>query len=574
MDNSPDQADHMKFTGVSDNFHYLAYPAHLLVWMSDAKGQCTFVSPSWTTFTGRKKSDELGSGWVDRVHPDDREALVRGLNDARLCKPGCQQSFQLMFRYQRAEGSFRWLMSQGMPLNSPTDPFTGFICLCFDVTPYQEGEVEMEQAIQNVFPLLKQTRLVAVILDAQGRIQFSNGRLCQLLQRSSSELFDRKLFERYLAASDQALLGQLYPEGVQNTHFPAEFESELLSGGENQSRLISWHAFIWRDYYGHAKGTMLIGDDLTDLRHEQEQTSLYVKAFEATDHAIIVTDMLGTTLSVNRAFTKLTGYSREEAVGSNPNILQSGRHDQAFYQAMWTSVLTTGHWHGDVWDRHKDGNVYSKYLSISAIKNQEGDLTHFIGIFYDNSERKTIEERLEHLAHYDPLTGLPNRSLLRDRMEQAVERAIREESKVAMLYLDLDHFKQINDTLGHASGDALLKTVAQRMKTCVRGVDTIARLGGDEFVVLVPDINDARDIGTVAEKLMTTLSQPYTLESQSVISTPSIGISLYPDDGGTLDDLMKHADAAMYKAKQSGRGNFKFFNNFTQPQTTEGDAAV
>jgi diguanylate cyclase (GGDEF)-like protein/PAS domain S-box-containing protein len=312
----------------------------------------------------------------------------------------------------------------------------------------------------------------------------------------------------------------------------------------------------------------LIGDDLTDLRHEQEQTSLYVRAFEATAHAIVVTDVYGTTLSVNQAFSTLTGYSREEAVGSNPKILQSGRHDQAFYKAMWTSVLTTGHWHGDLWDRHKDGSIYSKYLSISAIKNPAGELTHFIGIFYDNSERKTIEQRLEHLAHYDALTGLPNRSLLRDRMEQAVERAIRLGTKVAMFYLDLDHFKDINDTLGHETGDALLRAVAQRMKTCVRGVDTIARLGGDEFVVLVPDINDIGDIDTVAEKLMTALNQPYPLEGQPVVSTPSIGISIYPDDGNQMDDLMKHADAAMYKAKQSGRGNFKFFNTAPPPKAT------
>jgi diguanylate cyclase (GGDEF)-like protein/PAS domain S-box-containing protein len=568
MEHSADQPEQSRLMGLSNNFHYLAYPTHLLVWMSDANGQCSFVSPSWTTFTGRENAQELGSGWLDHVHPEDREVLVRGLYEARHCRAGDQKPFQLMFRYRRRDGAYRWLMSQGMPHSSPTELFIGFLCLCFDVTPYQEGEVEMESAIQNVFPLLKQTKLIAVILDSHGRIQFSNGRLCQLLNRSANELFDSCLFEQHLAASDQALFGQLYPDGVQNTLFPAEFESELLAKDENPSRFVSWHSFIWRDYYGRAKGTMLIGDDLTELRHEREQTSLYVKAFEATAHAIVVTDVQGTILSVNQAFTTLTGYSREEAVGSNPKILQSGRHDKAFYRAMWTSVLTTGHWHGDVWDRHKGGNVYSKYLSISAIKNSVGETTNFIGIFYDNSERKTIEERLQHLAHYDALTGLPNRSLLRDRMEQAVERAIRLETKVAMLYLDLDHFKDINDTMGHGTGDALLKAVAQRMKTCVRGVDTIARLGGDEFVVLVPDINNAGDVDTVAEKLMTALMQPYIIEGQSVLSTPSIGISIYPDDGRQMDDLMKHADTAMYKAKQSGRGNFKFFNNLKSPKTT------
>ena len=561
MDDIPYQDGQTLPPAVSENFHYLAYPAHLLVWMSDAEGHCSFVSPSWTTFTGRHKSQELGNGWLDHVHPDDREVLVHGLNQARRSKAGNQQSFQLMFRYRRADGVFRWLMSQGMPHHSPTHQFAGFLCLCFDVTPYQEGEAEIEQAIQNVFPLLRQTRLIAVILDQRGRVQFSNGRLCQLLHRNASELLDCPLFERYLAPTDEALLERLYPDGVQSKLFPAEFVSELLASSENPSRVISWHSFVWRDYYGQAKGVMLIGDDLTELRHEQEQTSLYVKAFEATHHAIIVTDMWGTIVSANQAFTTLTGYSREEALGHNARMLQSGQHDQAFYQQLWETVLATGHWHGDVWDRHKNGSVYSKYLSISAIRSSDGELTHFIGIFYDNSERRNVEERLEHLAHYDALTGLPNRSLLRDRIEQAVERAIRLDTKVAMFYLDLDHFKAINDTLGHAAGDALLKAVAQRMKTCVRAVDTIARLGGDEFVVLAPDINDAGDIDTVAKKLLATLSQPYDIEGQVAISTPSIGICIYPDDGSNVDDLMKHADTAMYRAKHSGRGNFQFFRS-------------
>ena len=565
MDDIPYQGGHALPPTVSESFHYLAYPAHLLVWMSDAEGHCSFASPSWMTFTGRHKSQELGNGWLDHVHPDDRSVLVHGLNEARRSKAGNQQSFQLMFRYQRADGIFRWLMSQGMPYHSPTNQFAGFLCLCFDVTPYQEGEAEIEQAIQNVFPLLRQTRLIAVILDQRGRVQFSNGRLCQLLHRNPSELLDCPLFERYLAPTDDALLERLYPDGAQSKLFPAEFVSELLAGSENPSRVISWHSFVWRDFFGHAKGVMLIGDDLTELRHEQEQTSLYVKAFEATHHAIIVTDMRGTILSANQAFTTLTGYSREEALGRNASMLQSGQHDQSFYQLLWETVLATGHWHGDLWDRHKDGSVYSKYLSISAIRNSNGELTHFIGIFYDNSERRNVEERLEHLAHYDTLTGLPNRSLLRDRIEQAVERAIRLGTKVAMFYLDLDHFKAINDTLGHAAGDALLKAVAQRMKTCVRAVDTIARLGGDEFVVLAPDINDAGDIDTVASKLLMTLSQPYDIDGQAAISAPSIGISIYPDDGNNVDDLMKHADTAMYQAKHSGRGNFQFYRNPEPP---------
>jgi diguanylate cyclase (GGDEF)-like protein/PAS domain S-box-containing protein len=558
MTDSP-PADRARFSGVSENFHYLAYPANLLVWVSDAKGLCTYVSPSWTTFTGRKLADELGNGWLDRVHVDDREALILGLDNGCRSKAGKQQPFRLMFRYLREDGMYRWLMSQGMPHSTPNNEFVGYLSLCFDVTPYQEGEAEMERSIQEVFPLLKQTRLIAVILDVHGRVQFSNGGMCRLLKRSGSTLLDCNLFEHYLAACNRDLLESLYPGGTQCTNFPAQFQSELLTS-ENKSCHVSWHAVIWRDFAGRAKGAMLIGDDVTNLLHEEEQTSLYVKAFEATDHAIIVTDIVGTIISVNRAFTNLTGYSRDEAVGNNPRILQSGRHDQAFYKQLWETLLATGHWHGDVWDRRKDGSIYPKYLSISAIKNPAGELTNFVGIFYDNSERKAVEDRLEYLAHYDSLTGLPNRSLLLDRLEQAIERAIRIGSKVALLYLDLDHFKLVNDTHGHSAGDELLKAVAQRMRTCVRAVDTIARLGGDEFVVLVPDASGSDDARIIAQKLLEVLNPPYAIEGHSAISTPSIGISIYPDDGGSAQDLMKHADTAMYQAKQGGHGSFRFFD--------------
>lgn len=555
MTDSNAQPDLAHFQGIDENFHFLAYPANILVWVSNLEGLCSFVSPSWTTYTGRESSKELGNGWLECVHPDDVEVLTHGLEEARRS----QQPFRLMFRYLREDGVFRWFVGQGMPHSTPTSAFVGHLCLCFDVTPYQGGEAEMECSVQNVFPLLKQTRLIAVILDVHGRVQFSNGGLCRLLQCGGTELMNRKLFERHLAARDKSLLETLYPGETQSTHFPAEFQSELVTR-ENQSCHISWHTVIWREFSGRVKGAILIGEDVTALRREEEQTSLYLKAFEATDHAIAVTDTTGSIISVNHAFTYLTGYSREETLGKNPRLLQSGRHDDAFFKEMWATLLATGHWHGDIWDRNKDGSIYPKYLAISAIKNSRGELTNYVGIFYDISERKTIEERLDHLAHYDTLTGMPNRSLLLDRLDQAIERAIRVGCKVALLYLDLDHFKSINDTHGHSVGDEVLKAVAHRMKMCVRGVDTVARLGGDEFVVLVPDTTGADAVRIVATKLLEALTPSYEIEGHCVVCTPSIGISMYPDDAGNWKDLMKHSDAAMYQAKQSGRDNFKFFH--------------
>ncbi len=541
-------------SGVQETLRFLTHPANLLVFTSDQRGLLSFVSPSWSAFTGRSSSQELGTGWLDRVYPEDLPILTRGLAQARRGSQG----FRLMFRYQRDDGVYRWLLSQGMPQTAPDGEFTGHLALCFDVTPYQEGEAEMEQAVLSVFPLLKQTRLIAVVLDTQGRVLFSNGSLGRLLQCSGTELMSCPLFERHLAAGDRELLERLYPEGSQNPLFPAEFQSELVTG-DQQTRHVFWHAVVWRDVNGRLKGTILIGDDVTAVRQEEEQTSLYVKAFEATNHAIVVTDAGGTILSINRAFTALTGYRADEAIGANPRLLQSGRHDRAFYQAMWTSLLSHGHWHGDMWDRHKDGHLYPKYLAISAIRNDRDAVTHYVGIFYDNSERKTIEERLDHLAHYDALTGLPNRSLLMDRLEQAIERARRLGLEVALLYIDLDHFKLVNDDHGHGAGDQLLKTVAQRMRTCVRGVDTVARLGGDEFVVLLPDTSGSDDVLTVARKLLAELSYPYDVAGHRATCTPSIGISVFPQDSHNPDELMTHADTAMYQAKQGGRASFRIF---------------
>ena len=548
------EPDRESYPGCEETLHFLAFPAHLLAWTSDADGRCDFVSPSWTEFTGREQSQELGRGWLDRVHPEDRGNLETRLEEARRER----QPFQVLYRYLRDDGEFRWFVQRGMPRIAAAGEFSGYLGLCFDVTACGSTETDLEQSAQRMIELLKQTRLIAVILDPLGKVQFSNGGLCRLLQRSPVELMGSGLFERHLAPGDRKLLATLYPAGMQSSHFPVEFESELVAG-DGKSCHVAWHAIVLREGSGRVKCSVLIGEDVTALRREQGHASLCARAFEATDHAIIVTGVDGRIISVNGAFSQLTGYSREDALGQTPRILKSGRHERAFYDYMWSALLEKGHWHGDIWDRRKDGSFYPKYLSINAIRNAEGELSNYVGIFYDISERRTIEERLDQLAHYDTLTGLPNRCLLLDRLDQAIERAIRAGARVALLYIDLDHFKQVNDTLGHAAGDALLKAVGQRMKSSVRAVDTVARLGGDEFVVLLPDVNQIADVDLVARKLLDALMPAYALGDAAVAATPSIGISTYPEDSSDMDELLRHADAAMYQVKQGGRGNYRFF---------------
>jgi diguanylate cyclase (GGDEF)-like protein/PAS domain S-box-containing protein len=538
-----------------DNSYFLAHPSHILLALSNAGGECEFVSPSWTAYTGRPVEQEWGCGWRELVHPDDRIVLDQALAQALRT----QSPFRLQYRYRRADGNYRRFVGQGMVRNAPDGAFAGHICQCFDVTAYHKGEAELEHAAHRMITLLRQTRLIAAVLDREGRVLFSNGGLCQALQYRYADLIDCALFERQLSPANRTLLATLHPDGARQAHFPAEFECELLTR-DGELRHILWHAIALPEYCGHEHSTILIGDDVTEARRSEELLRLTARVYECTNQAMVVTDADCTIISVNQAFTQLTGYSKEEALGQNPRILQSERHPPEFYRQMWQTIRDRGHWHGDIWDRRKDGSIYPKYLSIGVIHDGEGRITNYAGIFYDISERKQIEERLDFLAHYDTLTGLPNRSLLLDRMQQGIERAIRDNTRMGLLYLDLDHFKQINDSWGHAAGDALLQAAAQRMKTCVRSVDTAARLGGDEFVLLIPDLRDSEALAQVAKKVQEALAPPYLIHGHALSAAPSIGVSLYPDDHDQVDVLLKQADRAMYEAKTHQRGSIRFFH--------------
>jgi diguanylate cyclase (GGDEF)-like protein/PAS domain S-box-containing protein len=540
---------------VSEASHFLTQPGHVMVWTCDVHGQCDFVSPSWLAFTGRDMRHEVGNGWLDRVHPDDLETVVHAITAAVTG----HRPFQVLYRYLRADDTFRWIVNQGVVRTTPADGFRGYIGQCFDVTSYQERANETDLSAQLMMDLLKQTRLIAVVLDHEGRILFSNGSLCRLLQQDEVEIANVRLFERYLALESSNLLAKLHRSGANVLNFPSTFESAIQTG-KGEIRHVLWHAISLREAGDRNVRTFLIGDDYTESRREEERLKLEASVMESTDQAVVITDAAASILTINHAFTELTGYSKEDVVGNNPRILQSGRHDSEFYKQMWKSLVDTDHWRGDVWDRRKDGSIYPKFLSISAIRNKANEVTHYAGIFYEVSERKAIEERLDFLAHYDTLTGLPNRRLLMDRFELAIGRAKRNQTRIGILYLDLDHFKRVNDRFGHHAGDSLLHSVAQRLKTCVRAVDVVARLGGDEFMVLLPDIRKFGACARVAQKILETLTPPYDVDGVSVVATPSIGISIYPDDHHEMEALMRHADAAMYEAKHRWHAKFRFFH--------------
>jgi diguanylate cyclase (GGDEF)-like protein/PAS domain S-box-containing protein len=295
------------------------------------------------------------------------------------------------------------------------------------------------------------------------------------------------------------------------------------------------------------------------LEHANERLQLFVKMFDNSGEAIVITDAQRKVIAVNPAFYKITEYTEEEIIGNDPRMLSSGRHDAKFYQAMWRAIEETGMWQGEIWNRRKGGELYPEWLSIGTVKNAHNEIINYIAVFSDITKRKEAEAHIEHLAHYDSLTHLPNRALFADRLKHALVAGMRNKKKSALLFLDLDRFKSVNDTLGHMAGDLLLQSVANRLKSCVRESDTICRQGGDEFMILLAEIGAAADAGTVARKIISAMAQPHQIGEKELVITFSIGISISPDDATDDETLIKHADDAMYTAKESGRNTYKYF---------------
>ena len=303
--------------------------------------------------------------------------------------------------------------------------------------------------------------------------------------------------------------------------------------------------------------------ELAEAKREAEAVAdtlrIYANAFENSGEAILISDRDNRILNVNSAFTVQTGFTLDEVKGRDPRFLASGRTPEETYQEMWVSLRDDGFWQGELWDRKKGGEIYPKWTAISAIRDEAGEALFYVASFTDISERKEAEERIAHLAHHDILTGLLNRFSLEDRLEQALASARREGQEVVVMFIDLDRFKNINDSLGHQVGDQLLVRVAERLRGCVRESDIVARIGGDEFVVALTAVKESARTAHIAENILRAVAEPYRIAEYELETSPSIGIAVFPSDGDSADALLKSADVAMYHAKEGGRNNYHFF---------------
>ncbi|MDE2586024.1 MAG: cache domain-containing protein, partial [Betaproteobacteria bacterium] len=305
------------------------------------------------------------------------------------------------------------------------------------------------------------------------------------------------------------------------------------------------------------------------LLENARQLKLAAQVFESGSEGMVITDRNNRILTVNQAFTTITGYAADEVLGQDPKIFSSGRHAPEFYAALWDELQTTGTWAGEIWNRRKDGSVFPEWISINAVRDEAGQVSHYIAAFSDITERKAVEAKVRHMAEYDALTNLPNRVLLNDRIGQAIAIDNRTGGRLGLLFLDLDRFKNINDSLGHAVGDQVLCQVSERLCACIRSSDTVSRLGGDEFVILLPELEAPDQAASVAKKLIAAIAEPIAVGNYELSVTPSIGIALFPEDGSDGETLLKNADAAMYHAKELGRNRYQFFTQEMNTRVSE-----
>jgi len=355
--------------------------------------------------------------------------------------------------------------------------------------------------------------------------------------------------------------------------------------------LFSQHGFrhlAVRDDTGAFIGLLSFSDILSILQYEylaqvnsalrdrddalvksRKDLNLARQVIEATLDGVMIVDDQGLIEYVNPSFSRLTGYAAEDVLGKNPRLLQSGRHDAAFYAKMWSELLDIGHWQGEVWNRRKDGDIFAEWLTINSIRDDAGGIAKYAAIFGDITEKKRDEERVRNLAYCDPLTGLPNRRLMVDRLALALANAHRHGTVLAVMFLDLDLFKRINDTLGHDVGDAVLVEVAKRLNTCVREGDTVARIGGDEFVVVMPELEDVSDAARLAERVIAAVKALMALAGRELYVTTSVGIAVYPEDGAEPEALLKCADLALYRAKEIGRNGYQLYSAAINARSAE-----
>lgn len=494
--------------------------------------------------------------WSSLLHPDDRyvtECLRAHLDE--------NTAYSVNYRLRSAKGNWVWIESQGQIVERDSEGKpTRMVGIHMDITDRKISEdllIKNEERLRTIFEILP---IGVTLTDKDGQIVECNSASESLLGISREEhlarKYDAKQWEIY--RPDGTVMPPEEYASVRSLKEQITIKNQIMkvchSGGS------VWLSVSATPLNHPTYGLVVSYVDISDKREAEERLNLAASVFTHAREGIMITDKHARIVDVNKGFTEITGYGRDEVLGLNPNILNSGRQSKEFYNLMWKSLFEEGHWSGEIWNRNKQGTVYPQMITISTIKNSDGNTQNYLALFTDITSLKEQQEQLEHIAHYDVLTQLPNRSLLGDRLQQAIFTSQRHDSILAVLFIDLDGFKKVNDEHGHDAGDALLVELSKRMKAALREEDTLARIGGDEFVVVLVNLEAPSDCEVILRRLLESTSEAVVIEGASLNVSASIGVTFYPKDHVDADMLMRHADQAMYQAKQSGKNRYHFFD--------------
>jgi diguanylate cyclase (GGDEF)-like protein/PAS domain S-box-containing protein len=460
-----------------------------------------------------------------------------------------------------ASGAYRWVADHGAPRFDASGALLGYVGYCTDITELKLAQEALAVSEDEFRSLV--TNIPGVVYRCALDKAWTVGFVSPLIETLSGYPADAFL------QGGKGLASLIHPE--ERARVLREIGDQLRQRGSfvaeyrilDQAGAVHWVLASGRVHGSdrhrpdHLSGALF---DITPLKAAEERLRQTAIVFDNTTEGIMITDADDRIVAVNQAFTEITGYAADEVQGRNPRLLSSGRHDEAFYQAMQESLKRTGHWRGEVWNRHKNGQVFPVLQTVSVVQDETGRVTGHVLMFSDITHLKQTEARLEKLAYHDALTGLPNRLLFDERLEHAIQQAQRHGERLAVLYFDLDRFKSLNDTLGHQVGDALLEAIAARLSKRLRKSDTLSRRGGDEFTVLLENLRKPEQAANVARDILRQLGKPFPLPTGDTVQTgTSIGISLFPDDGRDPHELVQRADAAMYEAKAAGGGQYRFY---------------
>ena len=529
------------------------------LWKADQSGRIIDVNDAYCQLSGYAR-DEIVGAHISKFEAIEQTPEAVAVHIRRIIEQGFGR-FETRHRHRDGHLIDIEVSTSLIP------EVNCFIAFLHDITErkYAETELQYRQDLLNEAQLLGHLGSWELNL-VSGELRWTDEiyRIFELDLAQFSPSYEN--FLNVIHPDDRDRVDQAYTQSLKDRQ-PYDIEHRLLFA-DGRVKWVREHCSSEFDASGKPLRSVGAVQDITEQHLAAEQLRIAAATFE-TQEAIAVTDPDANILRVNRAFEVLSGYGAEEMIGKNPRILQSGRHNAAFYQAMWSALLDTGKWSGEIWDRRKNGEIYPKHMTITAIYDDRHQVTHYVAVSSDISQRKQAEADIHRLAFYDPLTSLPNRRLLMDRLRQAMAVSMRSRRHGAVLFLDMDHFKVINDTQGHAVGDLLLVEVAHRLQRCVREGDSVARLGGDEFVVVLEELSAQPDEAAsqtelVAEKIRSELNQPCMLKNHECRTAPSIGIILFRGHLESVEDLLKHADVAMYQAKQAGRNTIRFFDPLMQ----------